>query len=236
MNTFPMGAGRTRPFRRGFAAVLPLWLAAAPFALAYVISARQAGLSPLEIQLMSLLVFSAAAQIALVQLLSGGGSIVVILLTMLAMNLHHLLYGVSLSKQMDLSRARRLMAAFMLTDAAYGLALSPQNRGAVRFLFGAELSMFVAWNFFTAVTLWSAPALSLIPEARVGFVVPLTFLMLLLSVVKSRLDAFVAIVSAAMAIAFNLLGLGNMVLLLAGIGGPLLGLAASALREPGTEV
>lgn len=224
----------TQPFRRGFTAILPLWLAAAPFALSYVFAAREANLSPLEIQLMSLVVFSAAAQIAFLQLLSTDSSTLIILLTMLAMNAHHLLYGVSLSGRLDLSRARRFIAAFMLTDAAYGVSVSAWNKGAARFLFGAELSMFVAWNLFTAAALWSGSILALIPASQVAFVVPLTFLILLLSVVESRLDMLVALVSAGMATLFHLLGLGNVAVLLAGIGAPLLGLAVDS-RRAGAE-
>ncbi|MDE0099000.1 MAG: hypothetical protein OXM87_05230 [Truepera sp.] len=41
-------------FLRGFGSMIPLWVGVAPFGLAYAVSARSAGLSLLEAQLMSL--------------------------------------------------------------------------------------------------------------------------------------------------------------------------------------
>ena len=62
------------PFGRGFAAILPLWLAAAPFAFAFVIAARTAGIADGSIQMMSLFMFTSAAQLALVELFAAGAS------------------------------------------------------------------------------------------------------------------------------------------------------------------
>jgi hypothetical protein len=91
-------------FTLGFKVVMPLWLAAIPFALAYSVSAREAGLTPVETQVMSLTVYSAAGQMAVVQLLSTGAPAFTILLTTLMMNLHHILYGLSLAKRIEMSR------------------------------------------------------------------------------------------------------------------------------------
>ena len=211
-------------FWRGFAAILPLWLAAAPFGLAYALAAQAAQLSGLETQLMSLLVFAAAAQMALVQLLSTGTSLWIILLTMLVMNLHHLLYGLSLSRQIKFSRRQRLLAGFWLTDAAYGVTAANDKGGNLSFLLGAELSMFVAWNLFTGVGLWLGRVVIIPPEAQLDFVVPLTFFLLLVLVTRTRLDLLVALVSVGLALAFSKLGLGNTAVLLTGIIGPFVGL------------
>ena len=54
--------------------MLPLWLGAIPFAIAYSIAAQKAGLNAAEIQLMSLTVSAAAAQMGIVQLLTIGAS------------------------------------------------------------------------------------------------------------------------------------------------------------------
>ncbi len=211
-------------FWRGFAAILPLWLAAAPFGLAYALAAQAAELSGLETQLMSLFVFAAAAQMALVQLLSTSTSLWIILLTMLVMNLHHLLYGLSLSQQINFSRRQRLLAAFWLTDAAFGVTVTDDKDGKPSFLLGAELSMFVAWNLFTGIGLWLGSVVTIPPEARLDFVVPLTFFLLLVLVTRTRLDWLVAVVSVGLAVTFSKLGLGNTAVLLTGILGPLVGL------------
>jgi len=212
-------------FWRGFAAILPLWLAAAPFGLAYALAAQAAELSGLETQLMSLFVFAAAAQMALVQLLSTSTSLWIILLTMLVMNLHHLLYGLSLSQQINFSRRQRFLAAFWLTDAAFGVTVTDDKNGKLSFLLGAELSMFVAWNLFTGIGLWLGSVVTIPPEAQLDFVLPLTFFLLLVLVIRTRLDLLVAVVSVGLAVTFSKLGLGNTAVLLTSILGPLVGLA-----------
>ena len=218
-------------FQRGFAAILPLWLAAAPFGLAYALAAQEAQLSGWETQLMSLLIFSAAAQMALIQLLSTGTSMWIILLTMLVMNLHHLLYGLSLSRQILLSRRQQSLIAFFLTDAAYGVTVADDRDSNLAFLLGAELSMFVAWNLFTGIGLWLGTVIVIPSGSQLNFVVPLTFFLLLVLVTRTRLDLLVATVSVGLAVAFSRIGLGNTAVLLIGIIGPAVGLLLAEARE-----
>ena len=222
---------QARAFRRGFATILPLWLAAAPFGLAYVLAAQEANLSNLEIQLMSLTVFAAAAQLAFVQLLSTGSSIWILLTTMLVMNLHHLLYGLSLSRRFNFSRRQRLLASFLLTDAAYGVVIAEDKRGHIWFLFGAEMSMYVAWNLFTSLGICLGSVIAIPATSQLNFVVPLTFFLLLVSVVKTRLDLLVAIVSVGMAVVFNRIGMGDTAVLLVAIIGSILGASMHSLQE-----
>src|SRR4051794_7177440 len=83
--------------RRGFVAMLPLWLGVVPFALAFGILARTSDFSVVETQLLSLLVFAGSAQLAFVNLAQDGAGAVTILLTVLLLNLRHVLYGLSLN-------------------------------------------------------------------------------------------------------------------------------------------
>ena len=222
---------QTKAFRRGFATVFPLWLAAAPFGLAYVIAAQGANLSNLEIQLMSLTVFAAAAQLALVQLISTESSIWIMLVTVLVMNLHHLLYGLSLGRRFNFSQQQRLLASFLLTDAAYGVTIAEDKQEHIWFLFGAELSMYVAWNLFTGLGIWLGSVIARPPAAQLNFVVPLTFFLLLVSVVKTRLELLVAIASLGLALGLNRIGVGSTAVLLVAIIGSLLGMGMHNLQE-----
>jgi predicted branched-subunit amino acid permease len=214
---------RSPAFRQGFKAVLPLWLAAAPFALAYVIAAQKAGLNPLEIQIMSLTVYSAATQIAATQVLSGDIPILVMLISVVVMNVHHILYGVSLSKSLTLSRLQRVIGAYVLTDSTYAMTVAADNHLNIDFLFGAELSLFIAWNLFTAVGLLVGGLLVLPPWMPLDFIVPLTFFVLLVSSTKSWLDVAVVLISALLALGCLSIQLGGLTLLVVGIGGALVG-------------
>lgn len=92
----PQTADRTTwraGFRRGFAAMVPLWMGAVPVGIAYGVAAGDAGLTPAETQLMSLLVFSAAAQVGAVEALTAGASPWLLVGTAMALNLQLLLFG-----------------------------------------------------------------------------------------------------------------------------------------------
>ena len=65
------GSPASAGFGAGFRAMLPLWIGVVPFAAAYAVSARAAGLDPLHAQLMSLLVFAGGAQFAAVALIAA---------------------------------------------------------------------------------------------------------------------------------------------------------------------
>jgi predicted branched-subunit amino acid permease len=210
-------------FSSGFKAVLPLWLAALPVGLAYTAAARDAGLSAGQIQLMSVTVYSAAAQMAMVQLWSAGAPGWTLLVTVAAMNIHNLLYGLSLRRQMPLSWVQRALAAYLLTDAAYGVTAAAGERASFSFLLGAEASMFVAWNGSVALGLVFGQFVHLPPGLRLDFVVPLTFGVLLASSLKTRLDWLVAAVSAGLALACAALGLGSVSIVVVGLGGALAG-------------
>ena len=70
-----MGPRRIPPhFVAGFRAVMPLWLGVVPFGLVYAVLARDAGLSLVETQSLSVLVFAGSAQVSAVGLFGTGAA------------------------------------------------------------------------------------------------------------------------------------------------------------------
>jgi 4-azaleucine resistance transporter AzlC len=209
-------------FRHGFRAMVPLWLGVIPFGLAYAVIARDAGLSLLETQAMSILVFAGASQVSAVGLFARGAGGLEIVLTTFLLNVRHVLYGLSLGRAVPLSLRERLAAAYFLTDEAYGVSIA---RGArtFRFVFGAELSLFLVWNLATFV---GALLGGVIPDPeRIGvdFVFPVAFLALLVPLLHRRVDVAVAVLAGALAWALSKWLPGGLPVLGAGIAGALLG-------------
>jgi 4-azaleucine resistance transporter AzlC len=184
--------------RRGFGAGFPLWPGLVPFALAFAVLARQAGVAPLEVQLMSLVVFAGGAQLTAVGLFAHGAGGVEIVLTTLLLNLRHVLYGLSLSHRGPLRRLGRVVAAHLLTDEAFGLTMSAPSPSS-GFFVGVGASAFVSWNLATAVGLWAGPALD---PARLSaeFVLPLAFLAMLALAVQSVRQLAVAALASVIAL------------------------------------
>ena len=209
-------------FWQGFRAMLPIWLGVAPFAVAYAVTARAAGLGVGETQFMSLTLFAGASQFALAGLFGQGAGAWSMLGTVFVLNARHLLYGLSLGQRLPLSGWRRVLAAQFLTDEAYGVTYAAGVPG-LAFLLGAELSLYAVWNAFT---LLGAFAGALIPDpARLGvdFVFPLAFLGLLVPLLRARTELLVAAASGLLALGLSRVLPGGLTVLLVGISGALLG-------------
>ncbi len=209
-------------FRHGFGAMVPLWLGTIPFGAAYAVSARAAGLSLFETQLMSLVVFSGGAQLGAVGLFAAHASPLTVVATTFLINARHLLYGVSLGKLISFRPRERLLAAHLLTDEAYGVTVGSPAR-SVGFFLGAGASLFLIWNLST---LLGALLSRLVPDPvalGVDFIFPLAFLALLIPLLRSP-QALVVAVSAGVLALFASRALNSgLVVLLAGVLGPLLG-------------
>jgi 4-azaleucine resistance transporter AzlC len=225
-------------FRAGFLALTPLWLGIAPFAVAYAVTARAAHLSVFETQFMSLTVFAGASQFAAAGLFGQGAGALAIVATTFLLNVRHVLYGLSLARQVPVTGWKRLLTAQFLTDEAYGVAVSagPRQSGGLDlgFLIGAEISLYVIWNLFT---LLGALAGSIIPDPKaVGadVVFPLAFLGLLVPLLAGRRELIVALFAGALAWGMSKL-LPGLTVLVAGVGGALLGAYLSTRQSVNHE-
>jgi 4-azaleucine resistance transporter AzlC len=209
-------------FRRGFWALAPLWLGVVPFALAYALTARSAGLSLIETQALSALVFAGSAQFSAAGLFAVGAPGAEIVLTTFLLNVRHLLYGVVLGRQFALTRPERPVAAFFLTDEAFGIAAAAKER-SFRFLLGVELSLFMMWNLATLVGFLLGSAIPDPDRLGVDLIFPLAFLALLVPLVRTRAELVVALGSGAVAYVLAQVLPGGVSILATGIGGSLLG-------------
>ncbi len=202
--------------------MVPLWLGVIPFALAYAVTARGAGLSLIETQALSLFVFAGSAQVSAAGLFATGAGGLSIVLTTFLLNVRHVLYGLSLSQTVPLTRTQVPIAGFFLTDEAFGVAIA---RGARTFrtLLGTELSLFVSWNLATLVGALSSSAIPDPQKLGVDIVFPLAFLALLVPLLRTRAEVTVALASGLMAWALSRSLTGGLPILVTGVVGALLG-------------
>jgi 4-azaleucine resistance transporter AzlC len=218
MNMMPDRAAFLKGFRRS----LPLWAGAMPVALVYAVSARAAGFGAFEILAMSLLIYSATTQLSLVALLAAGTPLSTLMLTALMLNIHHVLYGMSLPEHVPLTRTQRRIAAFFLTDSVYGLTMAEENADAA-FLAGAASSLYFAWNFFTLVGLLAGQVFINPAALHLDFITPLTFAVLLAAALNSRRDTGTAAVAVMIALVCLVSGAGSLTLPVAVITASLFG-------------
>lgn len=198
--------GLSAEFRRGFVGMIPLWPGVIAFSLAYAIAAGAAGFSPLEVVAMSALVFAGSAQVAAVALYSSGAGFLPILLTGLLLNLRHTLYGLSLSRWLpERTSPPKPLLAFFLTDESYGLALKEliAGRGGAPYLFGVSVALWVAWVPGAVLGVLVGGALPSPERLGLNFIFPLTFVALLVPMIRNRVDIIVAIIAGLLMLAID---------------------------------
>jgi predicted branched-subunit amino acid permease len=198
--------------------LLPLWSGAIPAGIAFGVAARAAGLSVIETQVMSLTAFSAAGQIGAVSLLAGGASPLVLIGTVMALNAQLLLPGVAIGRQLRLTWLQRLATAWLLTDGAYGVSLGV---GPLRLavLLGTGASMYCGWNIGTVL---GAVLGTVLPGPRafgIDLVAPLSFLAVLVPLLRSRPMLLVAVAAGVAALILVRVAPGGVTVLGAGLVG-----------------
>ncbi len=198
----------------GARTILPILIGVVPFGFIIGLTAVQAGLGLEGAVAFSVVVYAGAAQLAALNLLGAGASLLVVVGTALVINVRFLLYSASLAPYLSQqSRSRRMLAAYLLTDQAYAVSLVRfrerlDARSRWRFYLGAGVAMWATWQ---ASTVAGALGGSTVPESvPLGFAVPLAFLALLIPTVTDRPTVVAAVVSAAVAVAAAPLGRGAL--------------------------
>jgi predicted branched-subunit amino acid permease len=209
-------------FWRGFAAMLPLWAGAIPVGAAFGVAARQVGLSGGEVQAMSLLVFSAAAQIGAVSLLEEGAPGYVLVGASIALNVQLLLLGVAVGRRLRPDWSRKPLLAFLLTDGAYAVAAG-RGRLSGPGLLGAGASMYLGWNLGTALGVAGGDVLPDPSRFDVELVAPLAFLAVLTPLLKSRAAWLTALVAGGTALLLGRVVPAGVAVLGAGVAGSAVG-------------
>jgi 4-azaleucine resistance transporter AzlC len=215
-----VAGGRPGDFRAGFVAALPLWLGAAPFGAIYAVSALAAGLDGAQTLAMSLFVFAGAAQFTAVGLFAAGTSPFTIVLTTLIINARHALLAASVAPFVREARpGTKALLAFQLTDESYAIAMRRwlDSAGSLAFQFGANLSMYVVWQCSTIAGILLGNLLPNPAAYGLDLIFPLTFIGLLVPLLRERVSVSVALLAAALTIGGALVLPGSLYLLLAGI-------------------
>jgi 4-azaleucine resistance transporter AzlC len=196
-------------FWAGVRAEIPLLIGVFPFGLIYGALALNAGLSPAAAQAMSSIVFAGSAQFITTQLVHESAPMLVIVLTIAVVNLRHMLYSASLAPYLAaLSTRWKMLLSYLLTDEAYAPTIIHYEKEGITphshwFLLGAGTSLWINWQISTALGIFLGAA---IPAAwSLEFALPLTFIAMLVPVLKDRPAIGAALSAGVVAlIAFSL--------------------------------
>jgi len=220
-------------FIAGLRAFAPLSMSILPFGMVCGAAASTAGMTSAQALAMSWVIFAGSAQIAATQLYAGGAPLLVILATATIINLRFLMYGASLAPHFGtLDRRRQALIAYLLTDQAYALtvvrcAQTTDRRNLHWFYFGLAGATWLCWQIATIVGVLLG---SLVPANwSLDFIVPLTFIAMLVPLLADRAMALAAVVGGTASVLLVLpLRLNLIAAALIGVGA---GLAADRLGK-----
>ena len=187
--------------------------------------ARQAGLEPVQIAAMSLLVFAGASQFAMVRLFSESAPAAIVIASVLFINLRHALMAASLRSELQrLPLLGRLVAAFVLTDEAFAMATGHFRRGgrSLAYYFVFAFSLYVLWNIATVVGIVLGDAIGDPRRFGIDFAITATFIGIVVLAVRQRSDVLIAIVAALVAGGLALAGASTIAVITAGALAPLI--------------
>ena len=199
----------SKQFWAGMRAEIPLLIGVFPFGLIYGALALSADLSPAAAQAMSSIVFAGSSQFITAQLVHESTPGFVIVLTIAVVNLRHMLYSASLAPYVAaLSTRWKILLSYLLTDEAYAPTILRYEKMGVTphahwFWLGAGLSLWITWQISTALGILLGAA---IPESwSLDFALPLTFIAMLVPVLRNRPMIAAALSAGAVAlVAFSL--------------------------------
>lgn len=222
-------------FWLGVRMFLPVAISIAAYGLVWGVLAGQAGLSVLEVALMSGLVFAGASQfVALDMWTPGSLPILSIIIATAIVNLRILLMSATLRPLVGhLPLPRALAAMFFVSDEQWAMTMAEVRKGggSVAFLLGTGALSWFSWMLSTLGGRVLGAFIDDPTRYGLDFAFTATFLALLLGMWKGRGDLIPWIVGALAAILASRLIGGNWYIIIGGLVGSFAGALSEAVRE-----
>ncbi|MEW6377892.1 MAG: AzlC family ABC transporter permease [Thermodesulfobacteriota bacterium] len=206
-------------FKDGVKAAFPIVLGYLPVGMAFGILARKAGLTTLEVALMSLLVYAGASQFLAIEMILKGMAWFPIVIATFFINLRHFLMSSNLSLFLNKVRLSFLsLLSAQLTDESFAIAISnlPKAKNKPSYLFGLQITSHLAWVGGSVGGAFFGP---LIKSSEYGlpFALPALFICLLVSQIKSIHHFWMMVVAGVSSLLFRWVFPGNWYILLAAL-------------------
>ena len=151
-------------FIKGLCGGIPIALGYLAVSFGFGISAVTRGQSPLTAVLISLTNLTSAGQVAGLEVIVAGGTLLEMALTQLTINLRYFLMSLSLSQKLapTFTLPHRLLAAFGITDEVFGVSSSEKGLVTPSYMYGLILLPFLGWSLGTVL---GALAGNLLPDS-----------------------------------------------------------------------
>ena len=179
----------SQEFWHGVRDEMPLMLGVFPFGMVFGVLGVEAGLDPIVVMAMSVIIFGGASQVIFAQMASVGAGGLVIAGTVGIVNLRHALYSATITQYLDNVPMRwRILIAYLLTDEAFFISLNrmqfqPPSPNMYFHMIGTGSLLWVSWQIATAVGIGLGALIP--PSLNLGFAIPLTFMAITVPLITS---------------------------------------------------
>lgn len=223
-----------RVTRAAFFDVLPLCIAVIPWGILVGSLAIEAGFSSWQAQALSALVFAGSAQIAILSLLTAGAGIVSQASTVAVISSRHLLYAAVMREHVSqLSRFKRLVFGFVLTDEMFAVAVARHQQGipfSYLYCLVSGFTFYIFWNLATFAGIMVGHQIDNLDQLGLDFAIAATFIALTVPGIKNSPVLVAALVAGLVSWVTQVYQFtGGLVL--AGIAGMVAGYVAESMQS-----
>lgn len=201
------------------------------FGLSFGALVRTRGIDPIAGATSSVIVGAGAGQAAAVEVIVGGGTVAIAVLSALIVNARFALYSAALAPMFGrFSRRWRWGLAYLVSDQTVGLYGRGQARWTTPalqqyYMLGVTLPMRTAWVGGTVAGILLGPVVPV--SWQVGFIVPLMFIALALPGIRGLPEAVAALTGLVAVVVLRGLPLGLNI-----VAAALVGMAAGLALRP----
>ena len=220
-------------FGRGAKAALPICMGYLLLGMASGILGNKAGMSPVQIGVLSVLLYAGSGQFMIANMTLSGASALAIAASVAMVNLRHILYSSALVQRFaGCTRLQKALFAAEMTDESFGVNMGNFSKGdwtpnAAR---AVNTTSHLVWTLANVLGAILGEQIH-IDIAIIGFSMTSIFLCLLMMQNK-RFDYLCAMAAAAAGVVVcKCIGLSQVAVLLGAVLGVIAGVCAYAVRE-----
>jgi predicted branched-subunit amino acid permease len=209
---------------------LGIVVSAAGFGFVYGLTARTEGhFSTADALAMSLFAFGGAAQFAAIGYVASGLAWPGIALLTFLLNARHVLYSAALAPWFrGRSFAERAVAAHLLTDESFALAISHFRRlgrfDAIGYWYPAVVTTLIPWTIATVVGVTLGGAIVEPSQLGIDVIFPAAMAGLAVGLISGRREVVAAVAGAMIGVGTSLVTGSTIGIIAGGILGPLVGM------------
>nr|WP_165456224.1 AzlC family ABC transporter permease [Paracoccus sediminis] len=206
-------------FMRGATRSLPFLIVMIPFSVLFGVVATEAGLDVAQVMGFSVLVLAGASQFTAVQLLSDNASVIIVILSCLAVNLRMAMYSASLVPWLrGATGPQKAWIAYALVDQSYAMSIQeyeahPRLPLAQRLAFFAGVAVVVCLPWMIGSGLGATAGRAIPDDIALDFAMPITFLAMIAPMLRTpaHLAACFVAVAGSLVLAGLPSGLGLLI-------------------------